>query len=194
MIKKEARLPPQAIKAIASGLLGALAGGLHGYYVSPNVLDYAHIPSARKSSTMIDTLGGAAVGLALGSGKLKPSNVTLPAVFKALGMYGGGQMAPVIQATMAEQRQAMRESANAAKVTSIPYNLERFGKSNVGKGLAGGAAVAGLGGMATGLLRRRTDEEEMKQKSRAGMVTADTLKYLVPALAAGGVIGSLHGD
>ena len=190
-MKKEARLPPEVVKMLLGTIIGGTAGAAHGRYVSPNVLDYKDIPAARNSSTLLDGLMGAGLGALAGGGKMTAKGITPAAINKGLAWYAGAQAAPVIQATMAESRNASREMANASKVTSIPYNLKRFATSNVGKGIGGGAAVAGIGGLLSGLMRRRNTEEEAKQKSRSGMITSDMLKYMLPAMAAGGLAGSV---
>lgn len=203
-MQKEAKLPPQVIKILLGSVIGGSLGAAHGRYVSPNVLDYKDITAARNSSTLLDALTGAGLGALAGGGQLRAGKLTPAGINKGLAWYAGTQAAPVIQATMAENRDASRASADAAratadasraladsaKVTSIPYNLERFATSGLGKGIGGGAAAAGIGGLLTGLMRRRTMEEEAKQKTRGGMVTTDILKYLLPAMAAGGLAGS----
>ena len=178
---------------------GATLGGLHGYYVSPNILDYKDIPAARRSSTLIDALMGAVVAgktpsVLKGMGAVQRDKM----LAKGVGIYGAGQIAPVIQANLAEGRKTSRLTADAAranaessKITSIPYNLKQFAGSNLGKGLVGGAAVGGLGGIIGGLMRRRTHKEEQEQASRGSMIGKDILKYILPAMAAGGVVGSL---
>ena len=55
-----------------------------------------------------------------------------------------------------------------------------------------GAGVAGLGALLTGLMRSKSIREVEEGKGRTGMVTSDFMKYLLPAMAAGGVIGSLR--
>lgn len=189
---------PALLRTITGALLGGGAGFVHGYYGSPKVLKYEDIPAARNFSAFIDTLTGAAVGAAGGAGKINLSKLTPKHIFTGASVYGTGQILPVLQATMARQREAAmaqadaaRAQANSATTLSIPYNLERFATSNLGKGLAGGAAVAGLGGLLSGLLRRRSEEEEMRGRGRMSMVGGDMLKFLLPAMAAGGILGSL---
>ena len=57
--------------------------------------------------------------------------------------------------------------------------------------MAARRALAGLGGLATGLTRARTDDEIRKDKSRIDMVKSDILKYVVPLAVGGGVVGSV---
>jgi hypothetical protein len=60
--------------------------------------------------------------------------------------------------------------------------------------MAVGAGIAGVGAIGTGLLRPKTDREIAEGRTRSGMVTRDFLKYLIPALAAGGAVGNLTGE
>jgi hypothetical protein len=96
------------------------------------------------------------------------------------------------QDTATQLSGAAKEMAQSAKVTSIPYNLQRFTQSGIGRGIGGGAAAAGILALLTGLLRGRSQREIAHDRGRAGMVTSDFMKYLLPAMAAGGVIGSLR--
>jgi hypothetical protein len=58
------------------------------------------------------------------------------------------------------------------------------------RGAAAGAAMAGLGGIVTGLMRPRRESEKYNT-SRIGMVKKDLLTYLIPAMLAGGLIGHM---
>ena len=186
MIKESASAKAMLLKA----LLGGTLGGLHGYYVSPTVLDYKDNKAARNFSTLIDAGMGAVLGAGMHRGSLatlKPQQLA-----KGVSAYAVGQTLPVLQATLADQRDAIRANADAAKVTSIPYNLQRALKSNIGIGALEGVGAAGLAGLVTGALRRRTENEERKARSRGSMMMHDTLKYLLPAMALGGVVGSFR--
>ena len=83
------------------------------------------------------------------------------------------------------------ESANTIAQSSIPAALSRLASSPTAKGVGAGAAIAGLGGLATGFTRRRTKDETRRHADRGSMVTRDFMRYALPAMAAGGVIGSL---
>lgn len=201
-MNKQAQLA-SVLKGLGGLGAGAGLGYLHGAKVSPYLLDYQDVPGAVRSSAAIDTAGGALLGLLAmrnpAALKELSKKITPKGVGTAAAAYGGSQLIPVINATAQRagaaaeaQADAAREQADAAKITSIPYNLQNFLTSDIGKGLAVGGAAAGIGGILSGLLRRRTAEEEAQERSRAAMMRSDALKYLLPAMAAGGVIGSLR--
>jgi hypothetical protein len=214
MNKTALNVNPALLQALLGGVMGGAAGFGHGYYLSPEILKYKEQQGARNLSAFIDTLTGAATGTALGLAgrkglsemgrKIMTEAATKPMLTagKYVGtpaaVYAVEQYLPVMHANQQLAREAAmaqansaREQAQSAKVTSIPYNLQQFAQSGLGRGLAGGAAVAGIGGLLTGLLRRRNLEEERRGTGRGSMVGSDMLKFLLPAMAAGGILGSL---
>jgi hypothetical protein len=189
---------PTLAKVLARMAAGAAIGGAHGYYAMPHLTGYTDAPGARKLSAFMNALMGAFAGrsVALTPGGIGAATRALVMGGKKLPLLAGTagvDLAPNIFAALEKGREASMALANSAKVTSIPHNLGQFAQSGLGKGLVGGGAAAGMGGLLTGLLRRRNDEEERLGTGRASMAGKDMLKFLVPALAAGGIIGSLKG-
>ncbi len=195
-MSKEAKLG-----ALAKILMGAGIGGGIGYYGTPHLGGYADVEPARRASAVIDaTLGGIIGGLghrAGGMGRMI-RGISPKAMVAIPTAAGAGEMVPISMATMARTREAMESMSDAgkslaesSKVTSIPYNLRQVLSTPAARGAGIGAAAAGIGGILTGLARRKSEEEVLKHKSRGSMMTTDALKYLLPAMLAGGVAGSL---
>lgn len=158
----------ELLKSVLKGLGGATVGGATGYYVTPKVLGFEHHEPSRNMSAILDSLLGLGIAVdpkvrALGPGRLS-------------GLWAGGQLLP-----------AGYERINRPAPPTATEQASSLLSSPTAKGLGMGAAAAGLGGLATGLMRAKSDPDQ----SRAGMVTSDALKYLIPALIAGGTIGSL---
>lgn len=193
----------QLAKLLPRVLAGATVGGVHGYYAMPHMTGYEDEHGARKLSLLLNVLAGAAVGSA--------ANKVLPGALKAQGFKGLGadvlrdvgkykmpiaagisaDLLPNVMATMSQQRKATADMANSTRSASIPGAINGALTSGAGTGALAGAGVAGLAGVISGMLRRRTDEEDRSGRTRMGMAGSDALRYLLPAMAAGGVIGSL---
>lgn len=193
----------QAQSVLPRMLMGGALGGLHGYYVMPNITGYADSPHSRQLSAVINGIMGATVGnlTAKTPGLIGKVINDLPAYKVPLTAGVAADFMPNVHALLTKQRDAANAQAvashaqaNAATVTSIPYNLRQFAQSGIGRGLVGGTAVAGLGGLLTGLLRQRSEAEEREGKGRLSMVGGDMMKFLLPAMAAGGILGSLRGN
>lgn len=206
----------KATKALANLMAGnktstgirATLGGLHGYYGSPKYLGYEDQPAARRMSTALDAITAAYLPNLGGT--------------KALGAYLTGQTAPLLYSgfdkgrgtidnlgesmkgmgrSVGESSREVAESIESgsknieesAKTTSIPHNISEFMQTPEARGLGAGAAVAGLGALGSGLMRPKSEEEEMEGKGRTNMVAKDFMRYLLPAMAAGGLIGHYTG-
>ena len=184
------RLSSQALKSIAGALAGGVTGGAAGYGVTPHIVGYADVPEARRVSAYTDAILGAILGSALGyGGKAGLKNLGIP--LKAIPMAAGvGEIPPMATAKLTKEKQLADILAQTARTSSIPIALGKAIKSPVSRGAGIGAAGAGLGGLVTGLTRKQTEEELAKRESRSKMVTKDVLKYLIPAMIAGGVTGS----
>lgn len=197
-MKKTAGLGPVIPRTIA----GAVAGGLHGYYVMPHMTGYEDEHGARKLSLLLNAIAGGAIGnaagrvapgRAIGFGNLfKHVGNNFSKYEKPLAVGVAADLLPNVLATMSQQRKATADMADATRTSSIPGNIKNVLTSNTGKGVVTGAAAAGLGGIISAMLRRKTEEEELTGKSRLSMAGSDTLRYLLPAMAAGGVVGSLR--
>lgn len=208
--EKRAAVSP-GVAALMRILAGSAVGGAAGYYVTPTLGGYQDVESARRASGVIDaTLGGVLGGLAHRAGGLAPliRNMPTKALVGAPTAFGVGEMIPIGMATLQRTQDAMKDMsaagkglaesgkglAESAKVTSIPYNLERLAQSAPARGAGVGVAGAGLAALVSGMMRRKSEDEILKHRSRGAMVGADFLKFVLPAMLAGGVIGSLPKD
>jgi hypothetical protein len=181
------------IAAILAGSAGLGAGV--GYHTMPKIQGFDDIEASKRVSSYLTAAQFAALAAFI-TGK-GPKNV-LPAILQHPGRastaimgYGLSDQIPVWHSVQTRQRDAAVANANASKVTSIPYNLQKALGSSTAQGAGIGAAGAGLAAILTGLARRKTEREQVDGKGRMGMVGSDFLKYLLPAVVAGGVIGSL---
>jgi len=100
-------------------------------------------------------------------------------------------LADATRESMHRQSRATKDLADATRESAIPLALKQLGRSGIGRGMGAGAGVAGIGALVSGLMRAKTEDEIRKNKSRAGMVGSDFLKYVIPAMVGGGVVGSL---
>jgi len=206
-MKKQAQRA-KALGPVLRRMLGAGAlGGAAGYYVTPYLSGYEDVPAARRLSALINAAMFAAVPGYAGKrfgGRVTPFVKHLAKTNpKALGTaplaFAGGELPAWVSATLYKQRDAAKEQAAAAvqqaqagKLTSIPYNITKFLESPLAKGMGGGAATAALGGILTGLMRRRSRMEQEEETPRVALMQKDFMRYLLPAVVAGGVIGSLR--
>jgi len=193
---------------IAKVLGGMGAGGAFGYYATPELFGYQDVPAARRTAMTLDAvLGGVMAGM--GKNRMKmlwkgpavetPANVW-PTLSKRLALPTAAVTAetiPIVQAGLHQQREAARDVSTAAKELaggqaqySVPGSLKQLLSSNVGRGAGIGAAGAGLASILMGLKRRQTEEELENKTTRSKMVGKDFLKYLIPAVLAGGLAGS----
>lgn len=199
---------PHILRAIPGALAGGAAGGYAGYNITPRLGGYQDVEPARRISAVIDALLGAAAGGAATSGllpswwrsipKARKPGVLLKTLLSAPTAVGVGEMVPIGISTMSRTREAMKEMSEAgkglaesSKVTSIPYNIQRLLGTPAARGAGVGAGAAGLGALLSGLTRRQTEPEFHKRTTRSSMIGKDFLKYLLPSLVAGGVVGSL---
>lgn len=161
-------MKPELLKSVLKGLAGAGVGAGTGYYVTPKVLGFEHHEPSRNMSAILDGLLGLGIAVdpkvrALGPGRLG-------------GAWALGQLIP-----------GGYERINRPGPPTATEQASSALSSPTAKGIGMGAAGAGLAGLATGLLRQKQDPSD----SRAGMVASDALKFLIPAILAGGTIGSL---
>jgi hypothetical protein len=178
-------------------LLRGGAGAAYGYQVTPRMLGFSDNPEARSTSALLDAVLFAAAPGVIQHAKATTGSAAGATKGLATG-YVASHLIPRIQANMDDSRRASQlgaaasiMQANSAKTTSIPHNLREFLQSNTARGLTAGAGVAGLAGLLTGLLRVKSEREEQDRAGRPEMIGRDTLRYLLPAMAAGGVAGSL---
>ena len=184
----------QAIEAnVLRGVLGALAGGAAGaglgYQVMPRLGGYSDVESARRGSGLMHGATGAVLGGTFGALGGRGALAEMPKAFKwGLGpTVAAEEVIPMVLATQKRTQEAQQSAGR----NSIPSSLSRFAASGTGRGLGAGIGVAGLAALASGLLRRQNDQEFKERRTRGSMVGHDFLKYLVPALLAGGVMGSM---
>jgi hypothetical protein len=186
---------------------GAGAGGGFGFYATPQLFGYQEVPAARRTAGTLDAiLGGTLAGIdkknlgALYKGpKITPENVgTILSKRLAIPTAAvAAETIPIAQAGLHQQREAAREVGTAAQQLagsqaqySVPGSLKQLLSSNVGRGAGIGAAGAGLAAILTGLKRRQTEGELEERTPRNQMVAKDFLKYMIPAILAGGIAGS----
>ena len=198
-------MDPAIIGKVLKVLGGAGAGGALGYYANPQLFGYQDVPAARRTSmTLNAVLGGLLAGMGKGGIKSMWKGPAGESPGKALSRHAGmltapaiGETIPIVQAGLHQQREAARDVGQAANRLagsqaqySIPGGIKQLLTSNVGRGAGMGAAGAGLAAILTGLKRRQTETELEGRTPRGQMVGKDFLKYLIPAVLAGGIAGS----
>ena len=198
-------MDPATIGKVLKVLGGATAGGALGYYANPELFGYQEVPAARRTSmTLNAVLGGLLAGMGRGGIKSvwkgpvgETSGKSLSRHLAMLTAPAMGETIPIVQAGLHQQREAARDVGSAARELaqsqeqySIPGGLKQLLTSNVGRGAGMGAAGAGLAAILTGLKRRQTEGELEERTPRGHMVGKDFLKYLIPAVLAGGIAGS----
>jgi hypothetical protein len=169
---------------LARAALGGGAGAYFGHEVTPKFFGYEGDDAATNTSTMLNAiLYGTLAGMgpkAVGASLKK--NPELAAMSVA-----GGELFPV-------GMHMAQEGTKAIKDFNPPTAMEQAEtvlKLPESRGAMGGAAVAGIGALLTGLMRSKSEKERLNSSSRAGMVSNDFLKYLLPAMVAGGVLGNV---
>ena len=184
------RLSPQMLKTIIGTLGGAAAGGFAGHEVTPHIAGYADVPEARRVSAYSDAILGAILGGALGhGGRAGLKGIGIP--LKALPLAAAaGEVPPLLVAKLTKEKQLADQLAETAKGISIPQAIRDMGSSSITRGAGVGAAGAGLAGMMSGLTRRKSESELANRTGRGKMIGKDALKFLIPAMLAGGVAGS----
>lgn len=188
---KKAQVGPTGRQIAGRALAGALAGGVIGRYATPHIMGYADDPKAVNMSTMLDaTIGAFAGGGAHNMGRwmADPGMAT-----KILGGVGAAELTPVAASMLHSGTRAADNMTEAAKNMKIPPALSEQIRTALqspeARGAGAGAAGAGLAAILTGLLRARSEREA--DTGRGGMVTKDFLKYVIPAMLAGGVVGNV---
>jgi hypothetical protein len=203
-MKKQGQVVSPAMMTLKA-LIGGGIGGAAGYYGTPRLFGYEDTPSARRAAAVINAVIGATVGAAgpklVGKMMTEPIEEAMQAgkmtarQFRRAGMLPlamvAGETIPIAQAALTQSRRAAEANADAARTSSIPTAVKDLLGSGTVRGAGVGAAGAGLAAIVSGLARRRSERELINQTSRGGMVSKDFLRYLLPALAAGGVMGSL---
>ncbi|MFC1453611.1 hypothetical protein ACFLQL_00335 [Verrucomicrobiota bacterium] len=174
MIIKNAKIPWSGI-AQALGLAGGAGVGLE---ITPRLGGYMEEKPARWASTIANAVIGQTVAKALTSSPRK-----WPSALVMLGL-GAGELAPVGISSMMKR-------VKATEGSSIPRFLKEISNTNTGKGVGIGAALAGIGGTASGLFRAKSEREEEAKHTRTDMIKRDILLAMLPAMVAGGVGGSL---
>ena len=172
------------------GTAGAGLGALAGNKAMPAVMGYSDDPKAVHTSTALNTIQGLVLGLlAARSGGVIKSMQALYQNPKLLSLGAAGEAGlEMIPFAQSEIRKAVKPAPLAPTMSEQAASL--LG-TNTAKGALSGAAGAGLLGLGSGLLRRKNDEEETRESSRSSMVSKDILKYLIPAMLTGGLVGSL---
>jgi hypothetical protein len=94
-------------------------------------------------------------------------------------------------ATMKRTQETSQAQADAAREGGVPGALKSLLQSGAGRGAVAGSALAGLSGIVSGLNRRQSDAEFRHRKGRTQMIGSDTLKFLLPLLIGGGIVGSV---
>ena len=194
-----AKIPVSKIMKI---LGGAGVGGAAGYYATPYAFGYEDVPEARRTSAFVDAALGAVlagmgrkrVGSLFKAKRGEPALAALKRQMAVPGAIAVGETVPIAQSFLHKSKQTADKIRDAAEQTAeagIPASIGRVLQSPTAKGVGVGAGAAGLAALLTGLARRRSEEEVRGRKSRSKMVGTDFMKYMLPAMVAGGVIGSL---
>lgn len=193
-MKKQAGISPAAIKTILGAIAGGGAGAVTGYEVTPRLGGYEDVESARRSAALMHALTGLFAGGIV-------SNPAGRAAMHAVGPKGllavgpaliAEEALPMGLATMKRQQEASQAQTAAARSSSIPLAVQQALSGGTAKGMGAGVGVAGLAAILSGLARRQTQEEMIKRKTRGSMIGSDFLKFVLPAVVAGGVVGSLR--
>lgn len=175
-------------------LAGALTGGVIGRYATPHALGYADDPKAVNMSTVMDASLGAFMGY--GGPHLKSWTHKDPAMItKLLAAGGAAELMPVAASMLHKGVNTADNMTAAAKNLKIPPSASEQLRTAIqtpeARGAGVGAGAAGLAAVLTGLLRAKTEGETMNGAGRGTLVTKDFLKYVIPAMLAGGVAGNL---
>ena len=197
MIDKKAMtkiaLSPKALEVLkvlgVTGAAGAAGWGL-GTEGTSRALGYHEDPGARHmggaiNAVNIATLAGLGFGMRKSPGafsKMMQEHIALP------GTMVGMELAPSAKQSLTEVAKAQQSQAQGQVAPSVARTLG----GSTAQGAGAGAGLAGLAALITGMTRARSDKELGRDTSRTAMVGKDFAKYVLPAAAAGGVIGSLR--
>ena len=190
-IIKKAQMGMTSSEMLGRGLAGAIGGGLIGRTITPRIMGYKDDPSAVNMSTLLDaSIGGfAGAGLPRMSAWMKDPSMAV----KLLGAVGAAELMPVGANMLHSSTHAANQLTEAAKNLKIPPSMSEQVHSALktpeARGAGAGAATAGIAAILSGLMRPRGDTEI--ESGRGGMVGRDFLKYVVPAMLAGGVAGNV---
>ena len=176
-------LKPSIAKSLVAGAVGIPAGAAFGRYVTPKIFGYEGDPATTNMSSLIDaSLFAALLGMPFHPRTADLLSRLGPRIFPIAGTAAGtAELIPVAMSTL---RQATAKKTTYDKLVDAT-------QSPTAKGLGVGAAGAGLAGLTTGLLRAPTEAEQAGGAGRPQMAAKDMLKFLIPALIAGGVGGKL---
>lgn len=183
---------PVKLNAKTLALLGLGAGGgaLFGKHVTPRIFGYEGDPAATNLSTLIDASVGAGLGALIGNPSAMKALLRRPTAIPA-GVSAVALSEVLPMATHALGRGT--EAANTLSRTRLLDQLREVAQTPEARGAGIGAAGAGLAGLASGLLRPQTEAERSMDASRGRMVASDFLKFVIPAIIAGGLGGKLLG-
>ena len=192
-MKKQAAISPEALRAVLGALAGGAVGTATGYEVTPRLGGYEDVESARRSAGLMHGLTGAMAGGLVGAKGLRGAMKAMPSSLRwsAGPALLAEEALPMGLATMKRTQETAQAQANAARESGISNEVSKALTSGAGRGAVAGASLAGLAGIISGLSRRQSDEEFKKRKGRTSMIGADTLKYLLPLLIGGGLVGSV---
>lgn len=200
---------PAAAKTMGGAAAGGGLGGLFGYYVTPPIVGYGDVPQARRTSAYSDAVAGSLIGAlsanpttrALIGKELGGKNFSLKKLLMLAGIPVTAEIPPVLVASQTKAREAAERTADAARQfgeasrsMSIPNAIGDLVRSPGFRGTVAGAGTAGLGGMLSGMFRPKSKREMEEDTGRTEMMRSDALRYLLPAMVAGGVIGSMRGE
>ena len=178
-------------KVLGRGIAGALTGGVIGRYVTPKLMGYEDDPKATNMSTVLDATIGGFTGANLphvGRWMRDPAMAS-----KLLAGVAGAEVMPVAANMLHTGSRSADQLTEAAKNLKIPpaisEQIRTALQSPEARGAGTGAAAAGIAAILSGLLRSRSESES--DTGRGGMVTKDFLKYIIPAMLAGGVVGNI---
>jgi hypothetical protein len=169
--------------------VGAVAGGLFGSKVTPELFGYEGNPAATNAATILDAImGGTMAGM--GPAGIKAWAKQQGPMFgpQLGGSLIGAELAPIGMNLLTQGTQAAK--AVADKPTG-QKQLESMMKLPETRGAGIGAALAALGAIGTGSLRPKRESERIHRTGRLGMIKNDLMLYVVPAMLAGGLVG--HG-
>jgi MFS family permease len=183
---KAAQMGMGAGEVAGRALAGALAGGVIGRNVTPRIMGYKDDPSAVNMSTLLDASLGAfgGAGLPHVPGWLRDPSMAA----KLMGGVGAAELMPVGANMLHRGTKAMEDLKIPPSVSEQVRDVLNTPEA---RGVGAGAATAGIAAILTGLLRAKTKHESEAEAGRDGMVTKDFLKYLIPAMLAGGVAGNV---
>ena len=191
MIRKQAvsKLPPEVLKKmLGMALVGAPVGALFGKYVTPKIFGYQGDPAATNMSMLLDAaMFGGLAAMSKNPGQYSRILSSTMGVPTLAGTIATSELIPVGLGTL-------RQTAAGLSKPTASENVGSMLKSPTAKGMGVGAAGAGLAGLTSGLLRAPNTAEQAGGDSRTQMAVKDILKFLIPAMLAGGVGGQLIGQ